>query len=377
MTFPTRLDFFQTGVATAVARGNLRPVNQRLTRKAIETPGSEINIVNAVASFMADEAARAAATRQRAMFLYSAEGADLDRLVADRYSPEIVRKEAGPSVAPLTLNRSGGTLAATSLNTGTRIRTTTGVEFELVAPVSFPLNVTGPVYGTVRAVVPGQAGNVAAGTITSFLSTPGTPPDPFITASNAEAAAGGGDVESDESLRSRAVGFFLAAPRGTLRAIEYGCRLVNGVSTATAIEELDEYGDPSGFVSAFIADQNGNANSVLAAAVDQNLEEFRGAGVPVDVYASTPFFVDVTYRLGFLTGTNPTAAFAQVQMAAVFAVNALKPRQRLQRSLLLSVARTVPGVVVDDDAVVIPSGDLVPVGNQIFRTSTGRVTNSI
>jgi hypothetical protein len=379
MTYPTRLDFFQIGVGVAVERGKLRPPNQRLTRAAVETPGSDINIVTATASFMADEAARAAASRQKAMFLFSAEGDDLDRLVADRYSPDIVRKQAGPSVVIEKFTRSAGALPAVALSQGTKIRTTTGVEFELTAPVSFPPGTNGPFYGTMRATVPGLAGNVGAGTLTSFLQTPGSPgvTDSNIIGTNEEPAAGGVNKESDDSLRSRAVNFYIAARRGTVGAIEYGATLVNGVSFATCVEELDLEGDPTGRLYLYIADPNGQANAALASAVKQQLLEFRGAGIPVDVFASVPYFVDIKYRLGFASNVDPTAAFAQVQLATVFAVNSLRPKQTLQRSLLISVARTVPGVIVNDDAVVVPAGDLVAVGNQTFRTSAARVTNTI
>jgi hypothetical protein len=98
------------------------------------------------------------------------------------------------------------------------------------------------------------------------------------------------------------------------------------------------------------------------------LLEYRAAGIYVDVVGSTPNFVPILYRLRFEAGVDTTAAFSQIQSATVAAVNNLRPSETLAVSLLFSVARSVPGVIVLDDAVQEPVGDLVPAPNQVIRT---------
>lgn len=381
--FPTRAELFQKAISVAVQRGALRPPGQRLTREAIETPGSDINVITAGASFMADEVASASARRYADLFLDSAEGDDLDRLVNDRFSPTVVRKTATPAVVNLTFTRDAPGLApGISLDVGTKFRTVDGVEFELTTAVGFPANasagnvtqIVGPAGVVAQAVQTGLVGNVAAGTITEFVQQP----DPsIISVTNDAVAAGGTETESDASLRFRAKDFFRTARRGTIGAIEFGALTVGGVSTATAIELIDPgTGLPSGLVQVVIADANGQANEALASAVRNALLEFRAAGIPVSVLAGVPTFVDIVYNLAFDTGVDTVSAFAQVQQSTVANVNVLRPRQTLQRSLLFEVARGVPGVIVNDDAITTPAGDIVPTGNEVLRTSTGRVTNT-
>jgi hypothetical protein len=141
-----------------------------------------------------------------------------------------------------------------------------------------------------------------------------------------------------------------------------------------AIEELDSQGIPTGRVALYIADANGQANNALVQAVLGALLEYRGCGVYVDVVASLPVFVPIRYNLRFAAGIDSTLAFAQVQNAAVAAVNSLRPNQTLEVSLLTAVARSVPGVIVLDDAVVTPVGDLVPSAGQVIRTRPDLVT---
>ncbi len=372
MTFPTRAELFNTGVNVAVQRGMLRPPKERLTREALITPGTDANIVCAQASFMADDVARGSAQRLGALYLYSATGADLDRLVKDRYSEDVVRKQAGSAVVTLSFTRSSGALLGLTLAVGRKFRTVNGIEFELVSSVSVPAGSNGPVTGVAQAVQPGLAGNVGKTTITSFVDSP---PDAALQVTNPAVAAGGDDQESDASLRERALNFFVAARRGTGPAIEFGARRVSGVRYASVVEEVDELGDPTGRVSLYIADANGQSNAALALAVKLSLLEYRGCGIVVDVFSAVPYFQDVTYHLGFLANVDPSAAFAQVQLATVFAVNQLKPKERLQLSLLYATARSVPGVVVNDDSLVVPTGDVVPVGVQIIRTEAARVRN--
>ena len=63
-----------------------------------------------------------------------------------------------------------------------------------------------------------------------------------------------------------------------------------------------------------------------------------------------------------------------MQNATVAAVNALPPNATLTVALLFGAARSVPGVIVLDDAVQEPVGDLVPSAGQIIRTRFDLVT---
>lgn len=369
---PTRADFFNIGATEVLARSAARPPGKRLTPEAVFTEGTDINIIEASTSAMADEATRRLAERVAALFLDSAEGADLDRLVADRFSPTVVRKQATPAVVTLSFSRPDASAGAGSIALGSKVRTETGVEYELTQSAAFGVSELGPITADAQATVPGTQTNAAADTITQFVDAPF---DPDMVVTNPEPAAGGAEIESDASLRERARDFFTQARRGTKAAIKFGAETVAGVQSATVEEILDPLsGLQTGDVFVYIADAAGNGNPALSAAVEQALEEYRAAGIIVRVEPSVPLFVDIQYRLEFDPAFDSNAAFEQVRLLTVSRVNQLAPGQILRVSLLFETARQVPGVIVPDDAIVLPSTDFVPPSNQTIKTDAARVT---
>lgn len=362
---PTRVDFFNIGADEILARSALRAPGNRIDPDQVFTDGSDINIVTASSSAMAEEVTRQLALRTAALYYDGAENEELDRLVADRTNGEVVRKDASPATGTITISRNAGALPAVSLPVGTRVKTSESVEFETTAIATLAQFSTGPVLVPVQAVQAGLSGNVAASAISAF-SVP--PSDANLLVTNAGPTAGGDDREQDPQLRERAKRWFLAARRGTLAAIEFGALLVRGVRQATAIEETDAFGSPTGRVSLYIADAQGNGNSQLVSAVRLSLFEYRGGGVVVDIYGAVPLFVTIRYRLRFTANVDTVQAFDQVRQATVANVNALAPSVALPVSLLFATARSVPGVIVLDDAIVSPVGDLIPAPGQVIRT---------
>lgn len=368
--FPTRADLIAIFFDEILARAPAHPPGDRVSPEEVYTAGSDVNLMAAGQAAMSDELLRQLALRMASLFLDSAEGEDLDRLVADRFSPTIVRKMASAAVVPVTFSRPSGPLAALTIPVGQRVQSDTGVVYETLLAAPFPLSSAGPITVPARALNAGVGGNAEAGTITTVLNTP----DADLVVTNAQAAAGGDSTESDASLRARARDFFRTARRGTLGAIEFGALTVPGVRLATAIEQTDGLGFPTGIVDLYIADANGQANSLLANAVRSALIEYKAAGVQVIVTGSVPVFVTIQFQLQFAAGIDTTLAFAQVRDAVVSQVNLLRPSATLYESLLMQIARSIPGVIVPENAVVAPVGDLVPSPGQTIRTRPDLVT---
>jgi uncharacterized phage protein gp47/JayE len=371
---PTREDFFQIGAQEVFARGQSRPQRTRVSPQAVFTEGTDINIIIAACSAMADEGTRHLALRMAALFLDSAEGVDLDRFVADRFSPTIVRKQPAPAVTLLVVTRpippSAG--AAVSLPVGTKVRTELGTEFELTQPLSLTVGSSGPASAAAQAVFAGTGGNVGAGELTQFVNTPA---DATLVVTNPEAAAGGANQESDASLRERARDFFRTARRATLDAIEFGARTVDGVVEATAIEVIDPAtGLQTGVVQLYITDAAGRSNALIADAVRSALREWRAGGIIVDVIATQPRFEPVNFVLSFAAGTDTRAAVNQLKALTVAAVNVHAPQEPLRRSLLFALARSIPGAIVPETAVQVPAGDVVPSSGQVIKTRLDLVT---
>ncbi len=365
---PTREDLFQVGAGEVFSRGQNRPPRARISPEAVFTPGTDINIVLAACSAMGDETLRHLALRIAALYLDSAEGEDLDRLVADRFSPTIVRKQSASAVVDLEFRRSippspGGIV---TLDVGSKFRTSGGTEYELTEAAAFPLNSSGPILARAKASLSGTGGNADAGQIVQFSQSP---PDLAIVVTNPEPASGGTDVEKDASLRERARQFFVTARRATLPAIEAGALSVDGIVAATAEEIIGLDGLPTGQVRVFVSDELGRSNQVLTEAVKLALREYRAGGIIVPVLTTRPRLEPIEYRIAFRSGTDTRAAVAQLKALTVSAVNVLFPKEALQRSLLFALARSIPGAIVGDDAVQLPAGDVQPADQEVIKTS--------
>jgi uncharacterized phage protein gp47/JayE len=374
--FPTRADYFNIGAEEVFSRSATRPATARLTPEEVFTEGSDINIVMAGASAMADESTRHLAKGMSGLFLDSAEGDALDRLVADRFSPTIVRKSPTSAIVSLTYTRQDTTAAVSEL-AGKKVRTERGTEFELLQTISFAVGQV-VASGFAQAVQPGTTGNVSANTVTRFVD-PAVQDDMVVT--NPEPASGGDERETDPRLRARARQFFVTARRGTAQAIEFGALTVGGVRSATALEltEADNV-TPSGIVQVTIADVNGQANAQLIGSVQTALLEYRCAGVQTNVIAGIPNLVTIEYSARFTAGTNTLAAKQQLKTITINAVNELSPGEPLLQSLLYELLRSVPGIIADEESVVQPVGDLVilsgsnPDLQAVIRTNDSLVT---
>lgn len=368
---PTREDLFQVGAREILARSALRPEGQRISREAVFTAGEDINILIAAASAMGDETIRRLAQRWAALYLDSAENEDLDRLVADRFSREIVRKQPQASVVLVTFRRgippSSG--AAVTIDAGKKVRAG-GVTFELLEPAAFGVNARGPVRALAQCGSAGTVGNVAIGAIGELVD----PPDVGITVTNEEPASGGTNQESDGALRERARAFWRASRRGVLEAIQAGAEATPGVVHATAVELLDAEGVPSGPVLCYVADSNGQSNSQLLEAVRLKLKDYRAAGVYVRVVGSAPRFEPVAYQIQFEPGVDTREKAQALKALTVSVVNLLQPGEPLQRSMLMSLARSISGAIVPDTAVQVPAGDVVPAAGESIKTDLSLVT---
>jgi uncharacterized phage protein gp47/JayE len=372
---PNRTDLFGVFASEVLTRAQSRSTGQQITASEIFTPGSDINLIGAAGSAMAEEVMRQLGRSEKELTLDGSQGNALDRWVFDRYSEKVPRKTAAVARATVTLARPTGTFGGFTYPAGSRVTTPGGIQFATQTDAIFTGAALGPVSVIAKAVNAGTAGNVAANSITRFVTTP---VDATATITNPQPATGGDATEVDTAYRARARAYLLSLARGTLPAIEFGAETVPGVRQSSAIEETDGSGVPTGRVFLFIADANGQANLALTAEVVTALREYRAAGIPVIVVGGTPVFQTITYALSFETGIDTVLAFDQVRQATVARVNQLAPQEALRRSMLFEIARSIAGVIVPSDAVTVPAGDVIPpaASGQVLRTSPELVTNA-
>lgn len=247
--------------------------------------GSALDALAGAGSILADDVLRVALARFQGGFVATAKREDLDARIVDFGGP--ARLTPSSAVAPLTLTR-GSYVGAYTVTAGTEITGDapdgTLVTFTVDDDIVLGLAAS-EATGTATCSDTGRSGNVPADTLTSISGLPAA-----LAISNAQRAAGGSDGEpytdaGDDAYRARYELWHAAQQRGTPAALEYGARLVPGVTFATVDEDAIAAED-GGYVAVYIGDPDGAGNDALVDDVQAELESWRAAGVLVLVYAA-------------------------------------------------------------------------------------------
>lgn len=373
MDFPSFSQLFQAARTEALIR------NPQLTRDAVEREGSDANILLASAAAVGDEVVAQLIAVTAGLYLDSASGEALDRLLGDRYG--LLRKTAAAAVGQVAFGLVGTNPAAFTIPAGTTLSTADQIKFETTAPVLFPAGVS-LVYADVRSLLAGSAQQVRPNTITSILSPiPFAPPTLQVT--NPYATAGAADRESDTAFRQRGQAFFSTARRGTLAALVQGALAVPGVQSAAAFEGLDAFGKPAPYVSLIVADAYTEAladlsttppsywtqSETLAQTVTAALEEYRPAGLYVQVTVALTYLVPISLSLSYLGSVDTVAVSQSARAALVTYVNSLPPGSAVDPDALVAVLRTVPGLLVTGNEILQPAGAITLLPRAVPRTS--------
>ena len=366
--FPTRADLFATGRAAVVGTPNIK-----INPAVIDVPGSDLNLVVGVPSVMGEEVSARGAMALRGAFAELARGAALDRVLYDRYG--LLRFSAQPATVDLLLVRPTTDGGAGTITAGAVVQTPDGVQFVLDNDAVFYSSTVG-VNVTGTALVAGIGGNVVAGAINQWSTSIF---DSTITITNPNPAAGGVDAEDDVQFLGRARGFFPTVARGTLSAIEFAAKQVPGVAVATATEIVNpSNGYPAAIVQLVIGDSNGSATTDMVTAVANMLLQYRAAVIYVQVITGVVFQQTVVWQLAFQTGINEALAISRVRAVTVAVSQFLPPgpvRGALLVSSLTAAAKSVPGVIIRQGALVLPAGDVVPTSaQQMIRVASTDVT---
>lgn len=364
---PTRLDLFAIGRAYLLSRA------RRIDPGEVDVLGSDANLFVGSSSVIASVAIRQLTYAIGRFLLATATDEDLDRLAFDRYGE--ARKGASPATGYVRLWRTTATAGAGSLPIGTKITSLSGADYVTTTVANFgPTDLVATSLVGVVAVQAGKVTQVGANYLRKF-STPGALFDSTIQVTNDKPTAGGEDREDDETFRSRLRNFWLSARRGTGPAIEYGALTVPGVVSAMAIEALEGV-NPARIVNLFISDSSGVASAQMVAAVQVALADYRAAGITVIVWPSTPSLVSVLLRLSFLSGVDTVALATNVVAAIVEYINSLPVNAALRVKELAAVLVRYKqdGLVITDDSIVAPAGDIIPLPGQTLRATLTTVT---
>ena len=126
MDFPTQDELFLIGETEALARNSL------ITRDAAERAGTDVNALLAAPAAVGDECIGQLIQVQSGLFLSSAENAQLDQWVWDRY--QILRKPASPAMVQVAFTSSTPLVSGLTIDIGTVLQTNDAKLFALTTP---------------------------------------------------------------------------------------------------------------------------------------------------------------------------------------------------------------------------------------------------
>ena len=337
----TRADFAR------IARNRIRITpDAQLDPASVDKTGSTVNIfVNAVAAIAEELEARSSA-RFAAQLVASARGADLDRLILERSKGKLPRKGAAAATLDLQLYRTSTAAGEGLVEAGTEILAG-GLTWTLDASVVFAASALGAIPASATCATLGTSGNGVAPDVQKFKNPGALFDATLVVESFGIPSAGGDERETDEAYRAR----YALWDAGLDRNLEFlaaGTLGVPGVATATAVEDTDAEGTPTGAVTLYLGDANGRATSALLARVRASARGFRLAGQSVRFVGTSPDFRAFSLRFGILDSANVEQVREELRAAVVAYVNGLAPGASLLRASLAAVLTAVPGVVLLD-----------------------------
>lgn len=372
---PTFKDLRRIGQTEALVR------NPRLSLDELNRVGSDLDNIISAGAAMADEVVGQLASLRADLFVGTARGAALDRLITDRY-PDLLRKQAAPSFGYETFYFGPAVVSAFTIPEGVVLSTADGVQFITATSTSVPIGTTS-IQVPIRSVLAGASQKATAGKIVNLTTTISGAPAAGMTVSNVSATFGGEDRETDLDYAVRYRLHYLAARRATLGAIEQALLSVAGIVKVTVFENLDTLGRPIGYIQAVVVDsyteQFVTSSSVpatyasqlanLRTQLDQLLREWRAAGVGVVVVFAQVVIQPIRLSLSYVAGADEDAVRALVITSLVQMVNNLQPGAILTTDSIRDVLRRTSGIYYTGGEILSPIGNVVPLPGQVLRTS--------
>lgn len=139
----------------------------------------------------------------------------------------------------------------------------------------------------VRCTELGESGNVPADTITLMV----TPHSSIQSVTNPHGFITGRNAETKSERKQRFLKYIQTLARGTSDAIAYGCMDVDGVQ-GVWIDDSD-----IGLVRAYVHDFNGDLPSDLKLRVQENVKNYKAAGVEVAILPVVKRTIDLNITL--------------------------------------------------------------------------------
>jgi phage-related baseplate assembly protein len=238
------------------------------------------------------------------------------------------------------------------------------------------------------ALTVGSAGNTASNTITQLVSAL-----PFaVTVTNQSPWLNGTDQESDQGRFQRFQAFIAGLSQGTSAAIQAAAlqtiltdnngNITERVQNVVVVEPF-KTGGLLGYIEVWIDNGGGTASNALITAtanallgyVDSNGASHPGViadGIRLDVFAITPFQLNVTGLITLAAGYDPTATSAAAVSAIAGYIGSLNIGAQFIISQAEAAALSVAGVT--DIQLVSPLANVSPAQGQRITAGTISLT---
>jgi uncharacterized phage protein gp47/JayE len=321
--------------------------------------GSNLDAVTGGGAMLADEVIRVIIAAFGEQFVDVATGSALDALALDRFG--LTRLPATAAVGVLRFTRGSG-VGAIAIPAGTQVSgTVNGVTVTVETDADAVIDAL-DAYVDVQATCTetGTGGNVDEDVLDTILDS--IVDDPTATVTNPDRFAGGDVEENDTEFRDRIRRYFTTLRKGTVAALEAGARTVAGVQFATVDESFIAPED-GGYVAIYIGDPDGTGNSTLADAVAVEIENWRAAGIEVQVLPAAREEIDLEIAVVHAADVDAEDLTNAIR-AAVFAyTDALAPNETLRISAVIAAVHAVSTDVISV-TVSEPTSDMTPTAPQ-------------
>lgn len=199
----------------------------------------------------------------------------------------------------------------------------------------------GSIIVPVQAIVPGAAGNVSAGTITT-ITVPITGID---TVTNVAALANGADQESDSALKKRFAAYILGLSRGDYFGLQASI-LGTEVTVQWTLTENYNYDGSTHFAYFFVVadDGSGTPPQSFLQTVTDAANAVRPLGIQCAVFPPVVLTATVSLQISTATGYDHNTVVAQVAAAVANNINGLGLGVPLPYSIIPSWAYAIAGV---------------------------------
>lgn len=315
---------------------------------------------------------------QAQSFLGTASGVQLTAKSSD-YG--VFRAGAVASTTTVVFSRAqADPVNVTTIPLGTLVQTTPGpgspaIVFSTTAVGSIAAGSTSSPAIGVQAVVAGKAGNVGAGLINLIpVSISGAAAVTVVT--NASAASGGADAETDAALLGRTLNNMTA--NNSPYIIAAAAQGVAGIANASVYDWRDGLGN----YTCYAADSSGNLSGALNTAVTTAIAAVDGIGLNRHVQAFATVPITIVASVAINTSFVQATVLANIQSAINAWMASLKPGQAfLPYDLHRAVAGAVTGIAavqgVNDFFVTTPSAPTAITTYQIATYTPGSATLNV